>query len=505
MNKFPQSFSLLAALTAGVLLTIGTQLAGAQDARAILPLSPESGSVQMAKALRNGSVQLPTSVLMSGIEPNLTCTPLPCVLPNVQASTGTNIANEDPIASNPRNALQLLTGANDYNCPTFQGFYASSDGGSTWNHTCLPSLPGGSGLGDPMVGYDLLGNTFAGGIGTGSAGQVIGVSRSKNNGTTWGALVVAAVPTFSGGTTDKGWMEIDTNRTSPHVNCLYVSNTQFDASSDSEISVSHSCNHGTSWSTVVVDTKQIYPKEVDQFSDLAIGKDGTVYVSWMRCPATGATGDCGGTVTKMLISKSTDGGLTWSAPVTMATPTLAPDSCGAFYGCLPNTSERVSNIPVIAIDNSTGPNAGHLYVVYYNWTGSQMKVYVTHSTDGGTTWSAGVAISPATVTHDQFFPWLNVSARGTVGVTWLDRRNDPANINYDAFATFSGNGGASFTSNQKLTSVMSNPFNDGFGGGFMGDYSGNAWDGATLFASWMDTRNGSFTQDEVGGYARKTP
>jgi len=62
-----------------------------------------------------------------------------------------------------------------------------------------------------------------------------------------------------------------------------------------------------------------------------------------------------------------------------------------------------------------------------------------------------------------------------------------------------------FSTNQKLTSVMSNPFNDGFGSSFMGDYTGNAWDGATLFASWMDSRTGSFMQDEVGGFARKNP
>ncbi len=175
--------------------------------------SPEV--LQMAKALRNGSVQLPTSVLMSGIEPNLTCTPLPCVLPNVQASAGVNIANEDPIAANPRNRMQLLSGANDYSCPTFQGFYASSDGGTTWNHTCLPAIAGGSGLGDPMVGYDLLGNTFAGGIQSGSPGQVIVVSKSTNNGTSWGSPVVAATPTLSGGTTDKGWLEVDTQCRKP--------------------------------------------------------------------------------------------------------------------------------------------------------------------------------------------------------------------------------------------------------------------------------------------------
>jgi len=487
-----------------ILLVVGTELS-AQTGRAVLPVSPESGSLLMAKSIRNGSVQLPASLEAASILQNLTCSPLPCVLPNVQASGGVNIANEDPIATNPRNPNQLLTGANDYSCPNYQGFYASGDGGATWTRTCLTTIAGGSGLGDPMVGYDQVGNTFAGGIQSGSPGQVIVVASSTNNGTSWSAPVVAAKPTFSGGQTDKGWLEIDLSPNSPHLNCLYVSNTQFDPSSNSQISVSHSCDHGKTWATIAVDPKQLYPGAVDQFSDLAIGNDGTVYVSWMRCPATGPTGDCGGTTVKMLVSKSTDGGTTWSTPVTTATPRLAPDSCGAFYGCLPNTFERVSNIPVIAIDNSTRANAGHLYVVYYTWTGSQMKVNVTHSTDGGTTWSAGVPVAPSTATHDQFFPWINVSVVGTVGVSWLDRRNDPNNVNYDAFTAFSGTGGASFGGNQKITSVMSDPFNDGFGGGFMGDYTGNTWDRATFYASWMDTRNGSFTQDEVGGIARKGP
>ncbi len=489
-----------------VLAGLGTTIAHAQNPRAALPNSPESTGALVGKALRNGTMQLPTSNNLPGIQQSLSCTPLPCVLPNIQASTGTNIANEDPIAVNPRNAQQLLTGANDYNCPTYQGFYASSDGGSTWNHTCLPSLPGGSGLGDPMVGYDRLGNTFAGGIGIGSPGQVIVVSRSRDNGTTWSTPVAAALQTIAGGAADKGWLEVDTNFGSPHVNRLYISATQFDSTGyNSQISVSHSCNRGVSWTTVAVDAEQFYPTAVDQFSDLAIGKDGTVYVSWMRCPANGPTGDCGGTTVQMLVSKSTDGGTTWSTPVVSATPKLAPDTCNAFYGCLPNTYERVSNIPAVAIDNSAGTRAGYLYVVYYSWTGKQMKVYVTHSTDGGATWSAGVPVAPFSANKDQFFPWINVSIRGSIGVTWLDRRNDPNNVSYDAYAAFSANGGTSFQVNQKLSSAMSNPFADGFSGGFMGDYTGNAWAGATLFASWMDSRNGAFMQDEVGGYARTNP
>jgi hypothetical protein len=465
-----------------------------------LPNTPESATVLVGKAIHSGAIQLPTFSETPSFLPALTCSPVPCVLPNVQASGGVNIADEDPIAVNPKNLSQLLTGANDYSCGvTLQGFYASSNGGSTWTRTCLPAISGGSGLGDPMVGYDLLGNTFAGGIQAGPPGQVIVVSTSTNNGTSWGTPVVGAVPTLAGGTTDKGWLEVDTNAASPHANCLYISNTQFDGSSNSEISVSHSCDHNTTWVTKVVDTKQIFPTSVDQFSDLAIGKDGTVYVSWLRCPANGSAGDCGGTVSKLLFSKSTDGGNTWSAPVTIATPTLAPDACFcAFYGSLPNTSERVSDIPAIAIDNSTGANAGHLYVVYYTWTGTQLKVLVSHSTNG-TSWSAGVPVAPSSATHDQFFPWLNVASNGEVAVTWLDRRNDPANLKYDSFATGSTNGGTSFLTNLKLTSVMSNPLDDGFGGAFMGDYTGNTIAGATLYASWMDMRNGSFSQDFVGG------
>jgi hypothetical protein len=54
-------------------------------------------------------------------------------------------------------------------------------------------------------------------------------------------------------------------------------------------------------------------------------------------------------------------------------------------------------------------------------------------------------VAPSTVKNDQFFTWINVSSKGTIGVIWLERRNDASNINYDLFATFSSNGGSSFS------------------------------------------------------------
>ena len=90
------------------------------------------------------------------------------------------------------------------------------------------------------------------------------------------------------------------------------------------------------------------------------------------------TGDCGGTTANQWVSKSTDGGKTWSNPVKIHDMHLSPDSCGAFYGCLPNTFERVSNIPVIAIDNAaTSGNFGTLYVIDYDWTGTYMNWRLT--------------------------------------------------------------------------------------------------------------------------------
>jgi hypothetical protein len=189
----------------------------------------------------------------------------------------------------------------------------------------------------------------------------------------------------------------------------------------------------------------------------------------------------------------------------MANVNLVPSTCScAFYGSLPNTIQPVSDIPSIGVDNSRGTHAGTVYTAMYNWTGAQMQVVVTHSTDGGATWSSPVPVAPPTATHDQFFPWLSVGANGTVGVSWLDRRNDPSNLSYEAFAALSSTGGTSFGGNRQLAAVLSNPNNVGpcITGGtcFIGQRTGSTWAGKTFFAAWMDSRTNFTMQDEIGGF-----
>jgi hypothetical protein len=477
-------------------LLILTSLASAQ----MLEHLPYSGGVLMSRAIKAGRVNIHVGngmglISSNVLNPNLTCSPAPCVFTPVNASEGgSNPVNEDPIAVNPTNSMNLLSGGNDYNCSNIQGYFSSSDGGTTWSHFC--SL-GSGGEGDPIVGFDLNGTAYAGGI----QNNDIVLASSTNGGMTFGTPVIVTPPLQrQNGLADKPWMEIDTNPNSPLKNAIYVSSTQFGGSSgsNSEIAVSHSTDGGKTWTTKVVDTLQIYPGMVDQFSDLAIGGDGTVYVNWLRCPTTGSSGDCGGTLSNIMFSKSTDGGNTWSTAAVAATTTLVTDPgfC-CFYGQLPNTFERVSEIPSNGVFGS-GSTARISFAIY-NWTGTQMQMEVVSSTNGGSTWGAPVIVNPTATTGDQFFQWLNLNQKnGRIGVTWLDRRNDPSNLSYQPFFAFSANAGKSFSSGHALSAKKSNPNNDGFGGSFMGDYTGNAWNGKALYQSYMDTTTNT-CQDFVTG------
>ena len=437
----------------------------------------------------------------------LSCSPAPCVLPPTQASEGGAEAADAPVAADPLNPQHLLVGSSDSNCPYPAGFHLSANGGGSWKHVCMNTFfyQGYelSPVGQPMLGYDRNGVAYIAALYI-SDGPAVAAFQKSGDGVTWSTPAVAM--SAKNAAPSESLLTVDTSPQSPWVNSIYVSAIFLPAQfgNKDQVVVAHSNDGGASWKQVAVAPPDPFPAS-DDFTNLTVGKDGTVYLTWQHCLGTGPGAACGNHKAYMLFSKSTDGGNHWSAPTVMASITVAPTPCHCGTGVLPNTNNiRVYNYPAIGVDNSNGPYAGNLYAVMYSWTGTYMRVGVVRSTDGGSTWFKPVPVAPPSANHDQFFPWLSVSPTGLVGVSWLDRRNDPANIDYQAFATISSNGGKSFQPDVQLTTALSNPNVNGFIDNlWMGDYTGNTWAGPNFVAAWMDSSNGVDMQVMVGGIRLK--
>jgi hypothetical protein len=410
----------------------------------------------------------------------LTCSPAPCVLPNVLivASPSANTI----LAANPAKHAQLLAGLDENfagTCP-----FGSVDGGKSWyqsqNSQCAGETPSIA-YGNKNTAYEVGSNYNSG----------IEFTTTSDNGNSWSSPNEAVPALFSGGAVLTPWLAVDNGAQSSYANSLYIAATQ-NYQVESQITVSYSRDGGNTWTMKTVDSVQVEPK-VDNYSRAAVGSDGTVYVTWQRCEMTSQHINCGGTNAHMLFSKSSDGGNTWSSPVQVTIVRLVPDTCNcAMFGNLPHTYVPVTNPPLIAVDNSSGLYAGSLYVIVYDWTGAQMKVEAVTSRYGGKSWGSPVEVGAA-YRNDQFFPGLSVSATGIVGVSWLDRRNDSEDVFYQPFAAISKDGGKSFGHNFRLARNLSNPYY-----GYMGDYTGNALAGGILYVAWPDTRN-ALMQDYVGG------
>jgi hypothetical protein len=409
--------------------------------------------------------------------PNLTCSPAPCILPNVRVSKGPLPVGSSVIAINPNSSNQMLIGGEDFNCSSIQGFFSSNDGGSTWTHTCFPTFDG---VGEPIIGYDLNSIAYGGGVQDWAS---IVLRSSSDNGVHWSD---AKVVDGNGLGVYSPWLVVDTSPSSAFSNNIYVSSIHGGVyTTATGVHVSHSSDGGQHWRGRALDQWQ--SPDIDLFPHLSIGADGSLYETWLRCTSNGF-GPCDKTGVPVLLSKSSDGGNSWTAAAVVAKVNLVPDNC--LYGCLPNTVAGITNVPVSAVFGS-GASA-KVYVVFYNWTGTQMQVEVVTSSDGGNTFGAPVSVSSCN-SGDQFLPWIGVADGGMISVTWLDRRNDPANLKYQPFFSTSSDG-KTFSPSRPLSTTLSDP-DVSFP---VIEYRTNVWVGNTVYATWMDTRSG-IARVELGG------
>ncbi|HZQ67051.1 MAG TPA: sialidase family protein [Terriglobales bacterium] len=425
------------------------------------------------------SAQMQRSQRLGDIRADLGCSPAPCRLPNVRVTQGgKTTATASNVAIHPSNPSQLILGVTDPSCSSWQASYSSNDGGTTWTKTCFPFV----GIIDEIVQswilYDSSGEVHAllhsANLDCGE--DQIFETHSSDNGLTWSALNRLLNVQFAVLDSEA----IDNNAGSPFAGNIYGSSTEFLGPTKTQIEVFRSSDGGTTWtSTVAATLPNTFGFDSEGFSSLQVGKDGTVYMAYMASPNGSSSPN------EMMFVKSADGGQTWSSPVQIYTATAVAD--------IPNTTISVADAPVLAVDNSAAGKS-RLYVTFYNWTGSFMQVLLTHSGNGGNSWSTPVPVAPANATNDQFKPYVSVSSTGAVGVTWLDRRDDPSNVNYRTYGAFSRNG--IFSRNIALATASSAPT----GGLFLSDSpAANAWTGSTLYVVWPDTRTNGVLQQFIGG------
>ncbi len=220
------------------------------------------------------------------------------------------------------------------------GWATSTDGGNTWSHGFLPGLTKGEGSGpydaasDPVVGYDakhgvwmIASLPLSGTLQT----PAVTVSRSTDGGFTWQSPV-SVNPTAEN--SDKNWIVCDSWPTSPHYGNCYVE--WDDPLNGDQILMNTSTDGGLTWGPTISTANM-----ADGIGGQPLVQpNGTVVV-----PIEVETTAAG----LMSAYTSSDGGASWSAPLTISPIQFRGDAGGI----------RSGPLPAAAVDG-----AGMLWVVW---------------------------------------------------------------------------------------------------------------------------------------------
>src|SRR5438876_236251 len=377
--------------------------------------------------------------------------------------TGGAPQNETSIAVDPNNPNRVVGSANDYVTRTwacsiggtpcsalgdgYSGTYYSNDGGQTWccvatdpSHlgTLIPGverLTGGiyDAGGDSNLFFDNHGNVYFTGLGFDRTQAPNTVTLSKGTFDTSGNLHWG-LPTFIGQTkaastlNDKPWSTADNNPASAFYGRIYISWTRFifnpsnGAYKQSPIIFAYATDGARTSSTPQLTSATVL---YSQGSPVMVGPDGSVYVVW--------DGDTRlGPFDSTWMTKSTDGGVTWTMPLAIA-PLVDIHSPQ-------NSAFRVNSFPagavapngdVYAAWSTEALNSATTYGVdttcFSSNTVCHAAVYWSKSTNAGSSWS----------TPQLAFPALDASSRTAIGYPQAQpsggTSNAPASQRVDTF------------------------------------------------------------------------
>jgi len=287
---------------------------------------------------------------------------------------------------------------------------------------------------------------------------------------------------------------------------VYVAWSEYHAfASTNAVLVSRSTNGGDSFSRPT----RVTPQEqgTASFADLAVGPDGTVYLTYLTYPSSARP-----TADVWLLS-STDGGVSFGDPINVASVELFDSNqfAGATgtvdCGDGPFACESGFTFSRFFTNSAVAADENGVHVVWASELASgQNKVFVRNSADGGETWDDDPITLDGVTNGHQWFPDI-ASADGTMTVIFYDSRSDPA---YDpdippgntaegvnsgdvvqAFVAQSTDGGVSWT--ETLVSSAGSNFGWETHGsrrvGFWGDYLYVSSVPGAVNVAWTDSRD----------------
>ncbi len=264
------------------------------------------------------------------------------------------------------------------------GWATSTDGGNSWSHGFLPGLTTGNGGGlydaasDPAVAYDAKHGVWMVAslpISNTSETPAVVVSRSTDGGFTWDNPVSVGPKVIS---SDKNWIACDSYSTSPFYGNCYVEWDNPDTGDG--ILMSTSSDGGLTWG----------PATPTANKSFGIGGLPLVQPSGTVVVPIETNG--------ISAFNSTNGGATWSAPVTVSNIQSHTDAGGIRSGPLPSAA---------------ADGAGNVYIVWEDCrfrSKCSTNDLVFSSSADGIHWSkvARIPIDPITSTIDHFIPGIGI-------------------------------------------------------------------------------------------------
>ena len=407
-----------------------------------------------------------------------------------------DLQSEPAIAVNPLDPGHLVAGFIDYSARGQKfgvRFVSTTDGGVSWSASApAPGQRARNISADPSFAADLSGNTYYAYIEFRVAGQNadadILVAKSTDGGRTFPTFTVAA-PHDGTNSLDKPYMGIDAWPGSPFRETIYVAYMDFLQGVMAVVSR----DAGATWSAPAL----VAPFDPVQFSQSplpVVAPDGAAYIFYAQFESFREP-----RVTSIRFVRSMDGGRTWSAPASVASGLPSPGefvlkNADPDFGSRLGAGVRAFSFPAAAIT----PN-GDIFVAWIDFPAGSCTylggspspcvnadLRLSVSRDGGASWSAPLKVTDDAGTGDQFFPWMAAHPDGLISISWIDRRLDPRNVDYDIFYTNTYDG-KTFLPNVRvntLPSLLGTLF-------FIGDYQGMVATADAVLPVWNDARSGS--------------